>query len=379
MTLTFKNLLIGTVFYTAFGVHTAHSSSAPQTEWGVSSYIFPITKEIVTAIDSAKDSKEAWDKLCGKKLLKGGLFRDKRAMQLAQASPHFAMLVAYVCSPYPGFDKTDIAAPIKNKLWGAGSDKKLFKMLWEEKIKETEVKETKTDPDGTKHYKWQYGGEKRTVTSEIQYYGQLDGINNTKYPVCMVSNPDKLPPPMKTLQGLVKCGHGGHGGGEDVVKEIEQHNLTMTLGANIKEDDIHLQVTHGDGNQVIFDNERGARTFQKQLRNNNQVESVVIPFLLIAPEQTVADLLASRPQYLLLTGNLQQSEAQELENTYRASGVHIFSTQTPERDGVFAYLPAKDGYNPEFRMIAKPIGELRSSIAVKQPQVLENLAKAIAR
>lgn len=250
------SVLLTTTFLSGEG-----NTASVQNEWGVSSHIFPITKEIVKTIDSAKDDKDAWEKLCGKKLLQGGLLRNKDAMNLAKVSPHFATLVAYICHAYPGFEGSDISKIIKNKLWGLGSDKKLFKMLMGTEIKATDVTRTTMDPDGTWHYKWSYGGIPKTVVNELAFYGKLPGINNTKYPVCKVTREDKLPKPMRDFKALVNCTKSEHDADTLLSEKVEKtppprpryapktdHGYANNLRPSLKDLDDHRKNTRDEWN-----------------------------------------------------------------------------------------------------------------------------------
>lgn len=172
--------------------------------------------------------------------------------------------------------------------------------------------------------------------------------------------------------------------GESVLKEEN-----IILGEKLEERDIKFEITKGGMNQIVFINEGGPKTFQRTLKDNAQIESIVVPIILVKnfnvdfnDSSRISEILSSRREFALIKGNesLRSEEARRLEELYNSGKLIILSTEDPGKDGIFAYIPAGlDGnQETEFRMIAKPLGDLNLSIAKVQKNRLANLARGIS-
>ncbi|MBX9977001.1 MAG: hypothetical protein K2X98_01970 [Alphaproteobacteria bacterium] len=198
----FKNVIIGTLLTTVFSYGEGNTKAAT----GESTVLLPITKEITKAIDTAKNAQDAWDKLCGKKLLKGGILRSPNAMKLAKEQQYFATMVAGVCHNYPGFDSSTIAKIVKEKLWGKERAEYSFEWLMDASINATTVEFKRREKDGTWHIIRDKGGVVRTVEEELIHYAEFPMMTNIKYPLCTVKKKGNLPLNMKNLELHAICG-----------------------------------------------------------------------------------------------------------------------------------------------------------------------------
>lgn len=165
------------------------------------------------------------------------------------------------------------------------------------------------------------------------------------------------------------------------------------LEKKIREKKIVFELAKGSV-ELSFENPGGAGILQGALENlPKPVYSTIIEYSIVDKGKDIGSINNKYIESVLVGGkksnkyllmkapNKTKEFVQKKAKLLQKPGVFMFSTQTPDVDGVYAYIPAKamDNENTMFEMISAPLHghDIKDSIGVKNPEYLKTIARSI--